>query len=100
MAAGVDIVNDAVEGDQIRTGGGSIGTTPGALAGAFGAKLKSGVRIKAHRTNSGTIDVRVNSAVGFQLSGGDEVPVPTTDMLNSIVIVGSAASQAYSWIAY
>lgn len=80
------------------SGNGTVGTTPQAI-GEY--PVKKHVVIRATTGNTGTIGLSPNAgsaANGFILGAGETSPPIYVDDLNKVFVVGSAASQSYSWI--
>ena len=84
-----------------QAGNGTVGETPAQLFPAAFRVYKS-VVIRANAGNSGTLSIGDNSSRadgGFILAAGDTSPEIKINDLSKVWLIGSAADQAYSWLA-
>lgn len=99
MAGTVSVGKEAV--DSFYAGNGTVGETPQPLH-EVGVIVRKHVVVRADSGNgSETISVGPpsRSASGFILAAGEQTPPIYVENTDLIEVVGSAAAQAYSWIA-
>ena len=93
----IDIAKEAMA--TFAAGDGTVGTSPAALPGGQSNKH---VVVRANAGNTNVIMVGPSALAvpsGFVLAAGEQTPPIYVDDLGKIWLVGSAASQGFSWIA-
>lgn len=98
----MSVVNIAEESlsDGFHAGNGSIGTAEDKIS-TVEFKVRKHLVIRANSGNSGTVSVGTpgNAANGFVLAAGEQTPPIYVNSTDKVRIIGSAASQGYSWVS-
>jgi hypothetical protein len=86
--------------DGFHAGHGTVGTTEAKIS-AVPFPIRKHLVIRAASANTGTVFVGTpgDAANGFALAAGEQTPPIYVDSTDKVGVVGSAASQAYSWVA-
>lgn len=105
IARRVVVAEQITAQDDFINGGAAVGETEVQLS-ETSVPLRSGVRIVAALGNSGNVYVGHEGVTpgttpatdGYELDAGEDIFVPVND-LNKVYLIGSAASQAVTYIA-